>query len=173
MSIAIYIILGLVALQRLVEIVYAERNTKRLLARGAVEVGRGHYPLIVLLHAAWLVAIVFLLPPDATIRWPALALFVLLQVARVWIIVTLGPYWTTRIITLEGTPLIRSGPYRFVRHPNYIVVMGEIALLPLAFGERWVAIIFTILNVAMLTGRINAEDAALAQRRARMPANLE
>jgi methyltransferase len=172
-SIAIYTILALVALQRLVEIVYAERNTRRLLARGAIEVGRAHYPLIVLLHVAWLAAIVILLPANATLHWPALALFVLLQMARVWIIVTLGPYWTTRIITLEGAPLIRSGPYRFVRHPNYVVVMGEIALLPLAFGELWVALVFTILNMAMLAWRISEEDAALAQRRARVPANLE
>ncbi len=171
MRLAIYGILALVALQRLIEIVYAERNTRALLARGAVEVGRAHYPLIVVLHAAWLAAIVLLLPPDAAIRWLPLGVFVLLQLARVWVIATLGPYWTTRIITLEGAPLVRSGPYRFVRHPNYLVVAGEIAMLPLAFGELGVAVAFTLLNAAMLAWRIRQEDAALAVRRARLPAN--
>jgi methyltransferase len=168
---AIYIILALVALQRLVEVFYAERNTRALLARGAVEIGRAHYPLIVLLHAAWLVAITLLLPTNATIRWPLLALFIVLQLARVWVLATLGPYWTTRIITLEGAPLVRKGPYRFVRHPNYLVVACEIAVLPLVFGEVWVAVVFTVLNAAMLFWRIRQEDAALALRRSRVPAN--
>lgn len=171
MRLAIYIVLALVALQRLIEVVYAERNTRALLARGAVEVGRAHYPLIVLLHAAWLAAIVLLLPADATIHWLPLGVFIALQLARVWVIATLGPFWTTRIITLEGAPLVRKGPYRFVRHPNYLVVAGEIAMLPLAFGEVWVAVAFTLLNAAMLASRIRAEDAALLARRARMPAN--
>ncbi|MEJ0027468.1 MAG: isoprenylcysteine carboxylmethyltransferase family protein [Rhizomicrobium sp.] len=165
MRLAIYIVLVLVAVQRLVEIAYAERNTRALLARGAVEAGRAHYPLIVVLHAAWLTAIVLLLPPDATIHWWALALFVALQLARVWVIATLGPYWTTRIITIEQAPLVRKGPYRFVRHPNYLVVAGEIAALPLAFGEIGVAVVFTILNGLMLAWRIRQEDTALAARR--------
>ncbi|MGZ5935514.1 MAG: isoprenylcysteine carboxyl methyltransferase family protein [Rhizomicrobium sp.] len=165
--------MALVVLQRLIEIVYAERNTRALLARGAVEVGRAHYPLIVLLHASWLAAIVFFLPENATIHWLPLMLFILLQLCRVWVIATLGPYWTTRIITLPGAPLVRAGPYRFVRHPNYLVVAGEIAMLPLAFGEMDVAIAFTILNAAMLAWRIRQEDAALAVRRAEGSASLE
>jgi methyltransferase len=171
MRLAILIILALVALQRMIEIVYAERNTRALLARGAVEVGRNHYIFIVLLHAAWLASIVFLLPDDATIHWPWLGLFILLQLARVWVIGTLGPYWTTRIITLDAAPLVRKGPYRFVRHPNYLVVAGEIAALPMAFGEVWVAVVFTVLNAAVLAWRIREEDRALAGRRARAPAN--
>ncbi len=166
MRLAIYIILFLVAVQRLVEVVYAERNTRALLARGAVEVGRAHYPLIVALHAVWLTSIVLLLPRDATIHWWALALFIALQLARVWVLATLGPYWTTRIITLDAAPLVRRGPYRFVRHPNYLVVAGEIAALPLAFGEINVAIVFTLLNAAVLAWRIRQEDQALAARRA-------
>ncbi|HEX7407049.1 MAG TPA: isoprenylcysteine carboxylmethyltransferase family protein [Candidatus Binatia bacterium] len=172
MRLAIVIILALVALQRLIEVAYAERNTSALLARGAVEIGRAHYPLIVLLHAAWLLAIVLFLPMDATIHWIPLVLFVLLQLARVWVIATLGPYWTTRIITLESAPLVRSGPYRFVRHPNYLVVAGEIATLPLAFGEVEVAIVFTVLNAAMLAWRIRQEDPALTARRSCVPANV-
>ncbi|MEI9990164.1 MAG: isoprenylcysteine carboxylmethyltransferase family protein [Rhizomicrobium sp.] len=170
MRLAIYLILFLVALQRLIEIAYAERNTRALLARGAVEVGRAHYPLIVTLHAVWLLMIVLVLPPDATIHWWALGLFIALQLARVWVIATLGPYWTTRIITLDGAPLVRKGPYRFVRHPNYLVVAGEIAVLPLAFGEVGVAIVFTILNAAVLAWRIRQEETALAARRA-LPAS--
>ena len=156
-----YIVLALVAAQRLIEILYAERNTRALFARGAVEIGRAHYPFIVLLHAAWLTAIALSLPVNATIHWLPLALFVLLQVGRIWVIATLGPYWTTRIVTLENAPLVRTGPYRFLRHPNYLVVMGEIAVLPLAFGELWVAIVFSVLNGAMLIWRIREEDAAL------------
>ncbi|HWD27521.1 MAG TPA: isoprenylcysteine carboxylmethyltransferase family protein [Rhizomicrobium sp.] len=166
MRLAIYIILALVAVQRLVEVAYAERNTRALIARGAVEIGRAHYPLIVILHAAWLIAIVLFLPPDAIIHWWALGLFIALQLARVWVIATLGPYWTTRIITLSDAPLVRKGPYRFVRHPNYLVVAGEIAVLPLAFGEVNVAIVFTLLNAAMLAWRIRQEETALTARRA-------
>jgi len=166
MTIAITVILALVVVQRLVELVYAERNTRALLRRGAIEVGRAHYPFIVALHALWLVAIVFMLPAEASIHWLLLALFLMLQAGRIWVIATLGPYWTTRIITLDGAPLIRSGPYRFVRHPNYLIVAGEIAVLPLVFGEVGVCLVFSVLNAALLFWRILQEDAALSVRRA-------
>ncbi len=165
MRLAIYVILALVAVQRLAEVVYANHNTKALLARGAVEIGRKHYPLIVLLHASWLAAILIFLPVNATIHWIWFGLFLILQGLRVWVLATLGPYWTTRIITLPGAPLVRKGPFRFIRHPNYTVVAGEIAALPLAFGEWQVAVVFTILNGVMLAWRIRAEDAALSARR--------
>ena len=165
MIVAIYVIIILVALQRLIEIRYAERNTKALLARGAVEVGRNHYPLIVALHIAWLIAVALALPHDPTIAWGWLALFVVLQAARVWVIASLGPYWTTRIITLKDAPLVRRGPYKFVRHPNYLVVAGEIAVFPLAFGEIWVAVVFSVLNACVLAWRIREEEAALSRRR--------
>lgn len=161
----IAIIIAAVVAQRLVELVYARRNTRALLARGAVEVGARHYPLIVALHAAWLVAIVVALPAPPQIHWPALGLFVLLEAGRIWVLVSLGPYWTTRIITLPGAPLMRRGPYRFVRHPNYWVVAGEILVLPLVFGEWTVAAVFTVLNAAMLAWRIRQENAVLAPRR--------
>jgi methyltransferase len=162
---AIYVILALVAIQRLAEVVYANHNTKALLARGAVEIGRRHYPLIVLLHASWLVAILVFLPVNATIHWLWFGIFLILQGLRVWVLATLGPYWTTRIITLPGAPLVRKGPFRLIRHPNYTVVAGEIAALPLAFGEWQVAAVFTVLNGLMLAWRIRAEDAALSARR--------
>jgi len=160
-----WIIIALVALQRLAELVYAERNTRALLARGAIEVGRAHYSLIVAVHAAWLIAIVVLLPRDVQVNFILLAVIMVLQASRVWVLAALGPYWTTRIITLKDAPLVRRGPYRFLRHPNYAVVIGEIAVLPLVFGEVWVAIVFTILNAAVLTLRIREENQALAARR--------
>jgi methyltransferase len=162
---AVAITVSLVALQRVAELLYAARNTQRLKRRGAVEHGRNHYPLFVVLHGCWLVAILIAVPADTTIDWLALSLFILLQVARLWIVATLGPYWTTRIVTLPGTPLIRCGPYRFLRHPNYLVVIGEIALLPLAFGAWRIAALFSLLNLALLAWRRRVEDAALAPRR--------
>lgn len=161
----LWITLGLVALQRLVELAYAQRNTQRLLARGGVEIGRSHYPLFILLHGGWLVALAVLVPAAAPPSWPLLALFVLLQAGRIWVVATLGPYWTTRIITLPAAPLVRRGPYRFVRHPNYLVVTGEIAVLPLAFGAWQIALAFSVLNALLLAWRIRIENEALAARR--------
>lgn len=163
--IAALVIVGLVALQRLGELAYAQRNTRALLAKGAVEIGRAHYPLLVLLHASWLVAIVVMLPPSPPLHWPALAAVLALQALRLWVIATLGPYWTTRIVTLPGAPLVQGGPYRFLRHPNYAVVVGEIAALPLVFSEVVVAIVFSVLNAALLWWRIRVEDKALETRR--------
>lgn len=157
-------ILGLVALQRLAELSLAAVNTRRLLARGAREVGRRHYPLFVLLHASWLIAIAMVVPIDAQPNWLLVAVFIALQLTRVWVIATLGPYWTTRIITLDGAPLVRRGPYRFVRHPNYWVVVGEIAVLPLAFGAWPIALIWSLLNAALLRHRIGMESQALSGR---------
>jgi methyltransferase len=163
--IAAYAIIALVALARLFELPYSARNTQRLLAQGAHEAGGKHYPLLILLHVAWLATIALTLPKPPTIHWPFLGLYLALQILRVWIIVSLGPWWTTKIITLPGAPLVQSGPYRYLRHPNYWVVVGEIAVLPLVFGEIAVAIVFSILNAGMIAWRIRAENAALADRR--------
>ena len=160
-----YAIIALVVLQRFGELTLANRNTQRLKAKGAVETGAGHYRFIVLLHAAWLMAVLWLLPAPLRIHWAWLGLFILLQAARVWVIATLGPYWTTRIISVPDAPLIKRGPYRFFRHPNYVVVAGEILVLPLVFGEIAVAIFFSIANAAMLAWRIREEETALAARR--------
>jgi methyltransferase len=164
-----FIVLGLVALQRLIELPYARRNAQKLLARGGREYGEGHYPLFVILHAAWLVSMAVFLPPALSIHWGAFLAYVLLQGFRIWVIATLGPYWTTRIITVPGAPLIRRGPYRYLRHPNYLLVVGEIALLPLVFGEVEIAIVFSILNFALLFWRIRIEDRALQPRRTQAP----
>lgn len=167
--IAAYAIIVLVALQRVAELPYATRNTKRLLAQGGIEVGRGHYPLFIVLHAGWLIAIALALPPNPPIYWAAFAAYAGLEVLRIWVLLALGPYWTTRIITLPNAPLIETGPYRYVHHPNYWIVVGEIALLPMVFGEMAVAVIFTILNAGLLFWRIRVENAALAARRANPP----
>ena len=155
------IILAVVTLQRLGELVLSRRNTTRLLARGAIEVGPGHYPLIVMLHAAWLLAL-WTFGWDQPLNWPALAGFAALQGLRLWVLVSLGARWTTRIIVLPGAPLIRSGPYRYLSHPNYAIVTGEIALLPLALNLPWLALLFSVLNGLVLVLRIRAEARALA-----------
>ncbi len=157
-------VVGLVALQRLGELILANHNTTRLLARGGHEVGRDHYPLMVLLHASWLIAIVAMTPLDTWPNWWLIGVFVVLQILRVWVIATLGPFWTTRIITLDDAPLVTGGPFRFVRHPNYWIVIGEIAVLPLAFGRWDVALVWSILNALLLRHRIAVESAAIAPR---------
>jgi methyltransferase len=154
------IILTLVTLQRLGELVLARRNTERLMARGAIEVGAGHYPMIVALHTAWLAAL-WLFGRNQGVNLAALAVFVMLQGLRLWILATLGARWTTRIIVLPGAPLVSAGPYRYFSHPNYAVVVGEIAVLPLALHLPWVALIFTVLNSAVLAIRIRLEAHAL------------
>jgi methyltransferase len=155
-----------VALLRLAELAYADRNTRRLLARGGEEVGARHYPLLVVLHAAWLGAIFLAVPADRPPSLPLALLFAALLAARVWTIWSLGPYWTTRVITLPDAPLVRRGPYRYLRHPNYVIVAGEIAVLPLIFGAWRIALLFSVLNAALLWHRIRVEEQALAPRRA-------
>jgi methyltransferase len=162
MSWPAYLILGLVTLQRLGELVLAERNTRRLLAKNAHEVGRGHYPLIVAVHAGWLITL-WLVGPGLPIHLVPLAMFLALQAARVWVISSLGDRWTTRIIVVPKAPLVRSGPYRWVAHPNYLIVIGEIALLPLVFGLPMVALFFSLLNGIVLWVRISEENRALAR----------
>ena len=154
------IILVLVTLERLFELWLARRNTRRLLDQGAREHGRAHYPLIVALHALWLAAL-WWLAPTRPIDAFWLALFVLLELARLWVLTTLGRRWTTRIIVLADEPLVERGPYRFLNHPNYWVVVGEIAVLPLVFGLWQLALAFTLLNAAILTVRIREENRAL------------
>lgn len=161
------IVLGLVTLQRLAELVVARRNTARLLAQGGVERGARHYPLMVGLHAAWLIGLwVLAWDRPANLAW--LGVYLVLEGLRIWVLASIGRRWTTRIILVPGERLVRKGPYRFLPHPNYLVVAGEIAVLPLVFGLTAYALVFSLLNAAMLWLRIRAEDAAL--RDARQPA---
>ena len=157
-------ILAVVTLQRLAELVLANANSRRLLASGAAEHGRSHYPFIVALHALWLASL-WWLAPGRPINVLLLGFFALLQLGRLWVINTLGERWTTRIIVLPGEQLVHAGPYRYVNHPNYVIVVLEIATLPLVFGLWRVALLFSLLNAAILWVRIGAENRALASLR--------
>lgn len=157
-------LVALIVLQRLVELAVARINTRRLLAAGGVEHGAGHYPLMVALHVAWLVCLAVFVPADAALDSLLFLLFLLTQAARVWVIVSLGRYWTTRVIAVPGAPLVKRGPYRWLRHPNYLIVVAEIALVPLIAGAWEIAAAFSIANAVMLWHRIRIENAALAGR---------
>jgi methyltransferase len=155
------LLLAIVTLQRVGELVIARRNMRKLVARGAVEVGSEHYPLIVAVHAGWLLSL-WLFGRHQSVNVVALALYIALQGLRCWVMWTLGSRWTTRILVLPGEPLVATGPYRLMSHPNYAVVVGEIAVLPWALGLPPVAVIFTILNAGVLAIRLRAEKRALA-----------
>ena len=157
-------ILALVTLQRAAELAVSSRNTSKLRARGAFEVAPRHYPFVVAVHAAWLISL-WIFGHGQPINAIALLLYIALQGFRLWVMWTLGARWTTRIIILPGEPLVSAGPYRFLPHPNYAVVAGEIAILPLVFGLPWLALIFTVLNATILSIRIRAENQALAAAR--------
>jgi len=157
--------LGLVLVQRVVELFWAHRNTLRLRRLGGEEADAEGYRYFVLLHAGWLASLALFVPAATPPIWPLLALFALLQLGRLWVISSLGRYWTTRIITVPGTPLVRTGPFRWLRHPNYLLVIVEIALLPLAFGAIPIAVSFTVLNVMLILRRIRIEESVLAPRR--------
>lgn len=156
-----------VVLERLLELLWSRANTRRLLAQGAFESAPGHYPLFVVLHGAWLaaVAVAVAVLPDAPVSGFWLAIYAALQAARLWVMASLGRFWTTRIITMPGAPLIRRGPYRYLRHPNYWIVAAELAVLPLIFGQWAIAAVFTVANALLLRVRVASEDAALAPRR--------
>jgi methyltransferase len=159
-----YWLVLLVGLQRVAEVAWSRRNERRLLATGGIEIGASHYPLFFVLHGSWLAALWLLVPDDPPVIWPLLVFFALLQAARLWVIASLGRYWTTRIITVPGAPLVRRGPYRWIKHPNYLVVAAEIAVLPLALGAWPIALVFSALNAVLLWRRIRVEEAALAPR---------
>lgn len=159
-----YLILCLVPVLRLGELILAEKNRRYLLTIGGVETGAGHYPLFFLIHGGWLLALFLTLEMNSKISGAWLAFFLAMQIARFWVILSLGRFWTTRIITVPGVPLVRRGPYRWLRHPNYLIVAGEIFALPMVFGAWQIALIFSILNGGLLAYRIRAENQALAAR---------
>jgi methyltransferase len=150
-----------IVVQRLVELVIAGRNTARLLDQGGIENGRSHYPFMVLFHAAWIAAL-WIFGKDQDVNRIGLAVFIVLQLLRVWTVATLGPRWTTRIIVMPGLPRVAGGPYRFMRHPNYAIVAAEIAVVPLTLGLPLFALVAFLINAVLLAVRIRAEDAALA-----------
>jgi methyltransferase len=158
---------ALVAIQRLLELRLSRRHERILRARGAVERGREHYPLMVGLHVLWLLSTLvegLLRGPDLPTYWPIpLAFFLLAQLLRYWVIFTLGENWNTRVLVVPGTKLVRRGPYRYLNHPNYVVVAVEIATFPLIFGAWVTALVFSVLNAALLYVRIREENRALAE----------
>lgn len=158
------VVLLMITGQRIAELGMAGRNTRALLARGAMETGASHYPLMILLHGSWLIGL-WLLAWRAPVSVFWLVIYLGIQALRIWTIRSLGARWTTRIITLPGEPLVRKGPYRFFSHPNYVVVTAEIVVAPLMFAMPVYALVFFLLNAAMLWIRIRAEDAALAGTR--------
>ena len=160
---ATLLFLGFIVVQRLSELVIAKRNTARLLARGAYEVGAAHYPVMVAMHSLWIAGLI-VFGYDEQVSYGWLAVFAVLQGFRVWILSTLGRRWTTRIIVLPE-PLVVGGPFKFLKHPNYALVVAEIIVAPMVLGLVWWAALFTALNAAMLWVRINAEEAALAPLR--------
>jgi methyltransferase len=158
------ILLAAVTAERLGELWLARSNMRRLISQGAFEVAAAHYPLIVALHAAWLVGL-WAIAWNVPLHLGWVLIFAVLQFFRIWTLSTLGRRWTTRIIVVPGETLVSAGPYRFIRHPNYAVVIGEIAVLPLCFGMPFYALLFSIANALVLTVRIRAENAALAESR--------
>ena len=158
------IVLGYVVIQRLGELIYARSNTRRLLAEGGREHGAAHYPLFILLHGGWLIAIACFANPAAQPNQILCAGFFLSQALRLWTLASIGRWWTTRIISAPHFPRVKRGPYKFLPHPNYTVVVMEIALLPLLLGALWVAVVFTILNAGLLRLRIGVEAKVLEER---------
>ena len=153
-----------VLLQRALEELYSERNTRRLLVDGAWEVGRDFYPVVAATHLCWIAGLALLIPANAPIQSLPLAIFIALQPLRYWIIATLGRFWTHRIISVPRAPIVKHGPYRLTRHPNYAVAIAETFVLPLAFGQFAFAVIFTTLWIVVLRHKIQLENAALAER---------
>jgi methyltransferase len=157
----------LVAMQRLLELFYSLRNERKLRARGAVERGRGHYPVIVAVHTLWLASTLvegLQRGPEIPAWWPLpLAAFLLVQPLRYWAILSLGTNWNTRVLVVPGGKLVRRGPYRYFPHPNYVVVAVEVLTFPLIFGAWTTAIVFSLLNAALLYVRIKTENRALKE----------
>jgi methyltransferase len=156
----------LLALQRLGELVLAQRNQSRLLAAGAFEAGASHYPVMVLLHAGWLFAaplevLFFDRPFLPGLGWPALGVALAAMALRVWVIRTLGARWTTRVIVLPGAAPVVGGPYRFLSHPNYLAVVLELTAFPLVHTAWASALAFTLGNALLLRTRIRVEEEAL------------
>jgi methyltransferase len=154
-------LLSYLTVQRLAELWWARRNETRLRAAGGVEYGRPHLPLIVLVHSVWLLGL-WPLAYGRPIEPLYLVLFIVLQIARFWVLLTLGRRWTIGIIVVPGERVVARGPYRLLQHPNYAVVVGEIAVVPLALGLPLYALLFSVLNAIVLAIRIPAENAALA-----------
>ena len=158
------ILFAYVVIQRLGELAYANANTRRLLAEGGREYGEKHYPLFIVLHGGWLISIALFAKPTDAPDLLLLNAFIATQTFRFWTLASIGRWWTTRIISAPHFPKVKRGPYRYIKHPNYALVVVEIALLPLLLGAPAMALTFSILNAALLAWRLIIESAVLAER---------
>jgi methyltransferase len=162
------VLIGLVAVERVAELVVSQRNLATSRARGGAEFGKGHYPVMVVLHAALLAcclveAIALHRPFIPALGWPMLAVVLAAQGLRWWCITTLGWQWNTRVIVVPGAARVTGGPYRYLSHPNYVAVAAEGVALPLVHTAWITALAFTVLNAALMMARIKVENAALAR----------
>lgn len=163
------IVISFVILQRVIELFIAKRNERWLLSRGAVEYGRDHYKFIVMLHIAFILSIILeyffrgRYYELNLINYSLLGVFIILQFLRVWVLTSLGRYWCTRVYRIPGESLVSEGIYKYLKHPNYMVVIGEIFVLPLVFNLYYTCIIFTILNAVLLFYRVRVENKALSE----------
>jgi len=161
------VVITFVILQRLLELFVAKRNEKWMLKRGAYEVGTEHYPIMVAMHLGFFVTLILevliLDRPKSSFWIPLVSLFIIAQIIRFWCLLTLGKYWNTKIIILPGADVVRKGPYRFFRHPNYLIVTIELLLLPLIFNAFGTVFIYFLLNIWMLSIRIPLEERALRE----------
>lgn len=165
--VAFTVLVGLVGLERIAELVVSVRNAAWSKERGGVETGQGHFPFMVVLHTGLLVGALleaWVRRPDvpSLLAWSMLGLVLASQALRWWCIASLGRRWNTRVIVVPGLPPVRSGPYRLLRHPNYVAVVLEGLALPLVHAAWLTAVVFTVLNAGLLAVRIRAEEAALA-----------
>lgn len=170
-QLAYLFLVALVAIQRLLELVISRHHELLLRAKGAIEHGRVHYPAMVALHVAFLVAcplevVTMRRPFHLWLAVPMIVLLLLAQGVRYWSITTLGERWTVRVFELPGAPLVTGGPYRFLHHPNYVAVVIEIVALPMVHTAWLTALVFTVLNALMLVIRIRSEEQALGRRAA-------
>jgi methyltransferase len=163
--VAFTIFVGFIILQRLAELTIAKRNEQWMKSKGAIEFGQGHYPAMVFIHTAFFIVFiseVSLLEKGLSDFWPILlSLFVMTQAMRVWALTSLGRYWNTKIIILPGAEVIKKGPYKIIKHPNYLIVALELIIIPLVFNAFFTMALFTLLNIIILSIRIPAEEKAL------------
>ncbi len=163
----VYLLIVIVICQRIIEVIIANKNAEWIKEQGGYEVGKNHYKYLVLLHTLFFLSLIVevTVHRPTFVAWAIIPFFIFLiaQLGRVWALSSLGEFWNTRIMVLPGAKVIAKGPYRFIRHPNYVIVTTEIAMLPLIFQAYWTLITFTIINAIVLSVRIRTEEKALKE----------
>lgn len=160
-------VVGFIITQRIIELLVARNNENWIRSQGGYEVGANHYPYMVAIHIGFFLSLIIefiVFKQEVSRFWiPLFVVFIILQMMRVWVIASLGRFWNTKILVLPGAHVVKKGPFHFIRHPNYVVVTSELIVIPLMFEAYFTAIVFTILNVAILSVRIPKEEAALRE----------